>query len=810
MKLSLKWLNDYVPVQDYFEKPDRLVQLLTGVGLEVESTENLGAKFNNVVVGCILEKAIHPGADRLTVCQVTTGHGVVHQIVCGAKNHNQGDRVVVALPGAVLPGDFAIKNSVIRGVESKGMLCSESELGLKEETQGESPGILILPQEATIGVGFSEYMNLDDIVLEIKVTPNRSDCLSHFGLAREIAAIKDLDYHFPFQSLKESSSSTKDKIKLSVKNEELCPRYTGRYISNVRVGPSPQWMKSRLEAVGMKSINNVVDITNYVMLELGQPLHAFDVREIRGGQISVEMAKPGELFKTLDGTELKLTGQELLVKDGERGVALAGVVGGLNSGITAETTAVFLESAYFNPAGVRRSARQHGIETDSAYRFSRGVNPEAVMLALNRASELIQTLAGGDVSGDPIDLYPKPFTRRSISFDIETASKSLGYAVDKQDFIQWMKRLECDVNEEAGAITILPPLYRWDISIDMDLVEEYARLSGYDKIPETLPELKTAPTRDDTEFSYLKSLSEAVRSQGYRQAVNYAFSSQTHQSQFLGDLSKVPFLYGPVAVKIKNPMSDEWSVMRTSLLPALAENMKHNYRHGIQEGRLFEMGHVFQSIDSDYHQSLRVAFILWGHGTSLWDKPVQAKCLFELKGHIESLLATLGVTNWSWKALTATPDFLHPGQNIGLTQDRKPIGVLGALHPLLTEEWKIRVPVAVAELDVVALMTAPQKRKKIKTPTKMPSVERDLAFVMPKTMDAEVVSAVMKKAAGQVLKKITVFDQFMGAPLKDDEKSLAFQLLLQDENATLTEEQLTQIQKKLIDSVSSELSIRIR
>ncbi|MGE3975099.1 MAG: phenylalanine--tRNA ligase subunit beta [Bdellovibrionales bacterium] len=807
MKISLRWLNDYVPVQEYFEKPDKLVQLLTSVGLEVESTEDLGARFKNVVVGCILEKAQHPGADRLTVCQVSTGHGIVHQIVCGAKNHNQGDRVVVALPGAVLPGDFAIKDSVIRGVASKGMLCSETELGLSAD---ESPGIMILPVDAPIGTTFAEYMKLDDVILEIKVTPNRSDCLSHFGLAREIAAIKDVDYNFPLKSFKESSNSTKNEIELVVKNQDLCPRYSGRYIANVKVGPSPLWMKSRLEAVGLKSINNIVDITNYVMMELGQPLHAFDVKELKGKKIIVDMAKPDEAFKTLDGTELKLTGQELLIRDGERGVALAGVVGGQNSGINDDTKNVFLECAYFNPAGVRRTARQHGIETDSAYRFTRGVNPDAVMLALNRASELLQDLAGGELYNSPHDFYPQPIPKKIISFDVETATKSLGYKVEKKDFIQWMERLECEVKDEGETLKISPPLYRWDINQDMDLVEEYSRLNGYDKIPETLPALKSAPARDDQEFLFLNRSSDIIRTQGYRQAVNYAFVSSQAQKQFLGDVSQISFLATSEPVKVMNPISDELDAMRVSLLPGLSENLKYNYRHGVQNGRLFELGHVFHKVESEYHQHLRAAFVVWGQKTNLWEKQKEQTILFELKGHLDILLSQIGIGFWEWKALTGSPAFLHPGQSIGLYHERKPIGVLGALHPLLSEEWKLRVPTVMAEINLSTLMTATKKRQKIRTPSKFPSVERDLAFVMPKEMESAMVTSVMKKAAKEFLKKVDIFDEFLGAPLKENEKSLAFKLTLQDDSGTLTEEKLAELQKRLIDSVSSELLIRIR
>ena len=574
MKISLKWLADYVNVSEFFAKPKELAQILTAAGLEVESIDDLAKRFDSVVIGHILEKGQHPNADRLSLCQVTTGEGKIHQIVCGAQNHKKDDRVVVALPGAVLPGDFAIKQSKIRGVDSGGMLCSEKELGLKTESEG----ILILPENAPIGKKFAEYMGFDDIIFELKVTPNRADCLSHFGLAREIACLLGSECKLPNVKLTEGAQSTQDKISLQVLEPELCPRYTGRSVLQVKIAPSPVWLKKRLESVGLKSINNVVDVTNFVMLELGQPLHAFDVRALKGREIRVALAKAGEVFKSLDGTEIKLQGDELTIRDSERVVALAGVVGGQNSGIHDDTTEVFIESAYFSSSSVRKTSRRCGIETDSSYRFSRGVNPEAVAFARDRAANLIQELAGGEVCGMPYDLYPAPLHKPKIEISIDTLTRRLGYKIGASDFVMWMKRLGCEIHElpqpaanaspnsslgfppstgsvvgssagssaDSSAMTLAgvldsgqrylvqSPMFRWDLNIDMDLVEEFARLHGYQHIPERLSGVDVAPSGDAPSFTFEKRVRHLLKGAGFSQAVNFAFLNDRYQSDLLG------------------------------------------------------------------------------------------------------------------------------------------------------------------------------------------------------------------------------------------------------------------------------------
>lgn len=823
MKISLKWLSDYLDLQDDMTKPDGLAALLTAAGIEVEAVQNLAKSFDHVVIGEILKKDQHPNADRLTLCQVSTGEGVVHQIVCGARNHNAGDRIVVALPGAVLPGNFVIKRSKIRDVESGGMLCSEKELGLKEESEG----ILILPKDAPVGKPFAAYMGLDDVLFELKVTPNRADCLSHFGLAREIGTLRGREARFPNEPIAENGGSTRSQVQVELKDSEMCPRYAGRGVRGVKVGPSPDWLKKRLEAVGINSINNVVDVTNFVMLELGQPLHAFDVRSLQGRKVVIDRAVAGETFTTLDGTDLKLDGSELTIRDGERAVALAGIVGGKNSGIQDDTTEIFIESAYFTPAAVRRTARKFGVETDSSYRFARGTNPEAVPLALNRAAHLVQKVAGGEIMGEPYDLYPHPIVRAPIEISVSMVSERLGYQVAPEDFKNWMKRLGCSLDPlkgsgQADSWQILPPMFRWDLTIDMDLVEEYARLNGYQHIPESLPSLSYMPAENDLMFTLEAKIRRLLQGEGALQAINYGFISSTFQTRILGDVARMNAVGLDVAaepVRLVNPLNEELNVMRTALVPGLLKNMQHNSRHGNTFGRLFELGfgHSVQ-IGGDgkkvYLQQSRLGFAYWGVPADLWKNgdSKEAPTVFSVKATVENLLRALGLRKWRWVQMISgsTPEFLHPGQAASLEVEGKVCGFIGTLHPLLAEELKIRESAAVAEFNLERLLTGQPRFPQYQAISKMPAVDRDIALVMPKELAAASVEAEIRKTAGQLLRELRIFDVFEGGTLPEGQKSVAFRMIFQAQDSTLEDEKVNEMRDKVVKAVVDKFGVSVR
>jgi phenylalanyl-tRNA synthetase beta chain len=814
MKISLKWLQDFVEIKDYMTKPEALGNLLTAAGLEVEEISNKAKDFQNVVVGLILTKDKHPNADKLSLCQVTTGDGVVHQIVCGAQNHKANDRVIVALPGAVLPGNFAIKKAVVRGVDSGGMLCSLKELGLAKE----SGGIEILPPEAIIGKAFAEYKGLDDVTFELKVTPNRADCLSHYGLAREVSCLLDRPLKIHIPDFATSERSTKEQVRLNVQDTEACPRYCGRFISGVKVGPSPEWLKVRLESVGLNSINNVVDVTNYVMMEMGQPLHAFDAREIRGNQINVTKAIAGEIFKSLDGTEKKLTGEELMIKDGERSLAMAGVVGGLNSGVSDATTDLFLEAAYFEPSSVRKASRLHGIQTDSAYRFTRGVDPDGTLRAMDRATELILKVAGGAAFSLPHDVYPKPVRKSPITTNLETISQRLGYPADAALFETFMTRLGCGLEkmQTGGGYQIMPPTFRFDLEIEMDLVEEYARLNGYDKIPEKLPLTSEKPAAHDMNYRLRQKLSRVMRAEGYFEAQNYAFVGEKNEREFLKNFSHLSasgLAVSEKPIKLVNPLSDDINVMRSTLSMSLWKNCLDNYRQGNEAGRLFEIGKTFELKEGGFAEHWRLGVIAWGFQTSLWNANPSHSVVLEVKSALADVMGHFGIVNFKFSQLSdrgQTPDFLHRGQFALLEKEGAKMGFLGSLHPVLLNDEKVRTQVAIAEIELEPLFKGQPRLQKYSDFSRFPKIERDLALLMPKSLPVADVIAEIKKAGGPKLSQVQVFDQYVGDKLPVGQRSVAFRLSFQDENGTLQDDLVLASIKGILDTLGQKWGLTTR
>jgi phenylalanyl-tRNA synthetase beta chain len=814
MKISLKWLNDFVDVKDFFQKPEALADVLTRAGLEVEEIQNKSRDFENVVTGLILEKDKHPNADKLSLCRVTTGEGVVHQIVCGAQNHKTNDRVVVALPGAVLPGNFAIKKAVVRGIESGGMLCSLKELGLA----GDSEGIVILPEDAPIGKSFAEYKGLDDVTFELKVTANRADCLSHFGLAREVACLLGRELKKTTSQPQLSTTTTGSQIGLQVRAQDLCPRYTGRYFRGVKVGPSPEWLKKRLEIVGLNSINNIVDCTNYVMMEFGQPLHAFDASQIRGNTVIVDRAQAGEKFITLDGTELSLTGEELMIRDAERSLCIGGVIGGKNSGVTEVTTDVFLEAAYFIPMSSRKSLRAHGLNTDSGYRFARGVDPEGALNALERATELILKVVGGEAFSQAHDFYPTPQKKESVRLNVQTISDRLGYPADARKFEEFMTRLGCRLEKTAdGEYQILPPSYRFDLEVDMDLVEEYARLNGYDQIPESLPVFKAAPTPQDLNYLLNRKVSEVLRGQGYSQAMHLALVGAKSQLQFLKNLKNMEaagLRVSEVPVKVLNPLNEEQDSMRMCLSFGLFKNVVANFHQGSEFGRLFETGKTFVfEGEQNYSESWRLGLSAWGHRKGLWQQNPQHPLVFELKAAIENLLSQLHITSYSWATISnkgEVPDFLHRGQVAHLVVEGRKVGLIGSLHPVLQEDEKIRVPVALAELDLEALFKNQPRLVKVESLSRFPSIQRDLALVMPKVLKVGDVIKEIRKEAGPYLVDLNIFDVYEGDKLEVGLKSVAFRLIYQDKKDTLRDQIVNESIEKVLAGVKAKFQISVR
>ena len=808
MKISLKWINEFVNISEYFANTQTLSDILTKAGLEVEEVQDKAKDFQNVVVGHIKVKGKHPNADKLSLCQVETAPGQISQIVCGAQNHKEGDKVIVALPGAVLPGNFAIKKSKIRDVESLGMLCSFKELGLADT----SDGIVILPADAPVGKNYAEYAGYDDVTFELKVTPNRADCLSHYGLAREIGCLINKPVRKPEVLKTFASGSTKSKMNLKIENADLCPRYCGRYIQNVKIGPSPDWLVQKLQAVGQNSINNVVDVTNYVMLEMGQPLHAFDADLISGGSVIVRMAKPGEKFKTLKEQEITLKGDELLICDAEKAVALAGVIGGLNSGVSDSTKNIFLESAYFQPMSVRKSSRTHGIETDSAYRFSRGVDPSSTFDIMDRAAFLIQKVAGGDAFGDHHDFYPLPVVKSAITISIATVTDRLGYAADEKLFTQYLNGLQCKVESLGnGSYKVTPPLFRFDLNIDMDLVEEYARLHGYEHIQETIPVFKAEPIAHDFYYAEAQKISQLLRAQSFSGAFNYAFVSQKDETQFIGasaGLQKTGLVTDNESIYLKNPLSEDLNAMRRTLSFGLAQNLVSNVHAGNATGKLFETGVTFFKKDGAFKENIRTALLSWGDEIGLYKN--QTPHVFQVKAAVEKLLAFYQISSFTWVQSSEAPAFMHSGQFAVLNVEGKNVGFVGSLHPAWLAAKKIRCDAAVAELDLNQLLQGQPRPRKFKSLSAFQPVERDFAFVMDaKTAVGDLLKEV-KKAASSNLKQVHIFDIYEGDKLPAGKKSVAIKVELQSFAAQLTDAEIQNLSQKIVEQAQKGVGAVLR
>lgn len=821
MKISLKWLSKYIALQDH--KPQDIAHTLTASGIEVEKVEDKAQAFNKVIIGHIDQMEKHPLADRLTLCQVSIGDGHTHQVVCGATNHKQGDKVVFALPGATLPNGMTIKPVKIKDIMSAGMLCSEAELGLSEESEG----ILILPKEAPVGSHFAQYKGFDDVVLDINVTSNRCDCLSHLGLARELSALLHIKYIPPTVTLGKSQNTP--QVVLTVHQKELCPRYAGRLVRGVKVGQSPHWLVQHLESVGHTSINNVVDVTNFVMLELGQPLHAFDIRFLEGNHIQVDLAKAHEKFTTLDGTELSLDGTELMIRDAEKPVALAGIVGGKNSGILSDTTDVFIEAACFKPEQVRRTCRKFGIETESSYRFSRGIDPETILMALDRACLLIQDVAGGQIDKAFHDFYPTPLVPSSISIHIQDIYDRLGHSVDIQRCHDILTHLGCQVHREEALqqLKITPPSYRKDLLIKEDLIEEIARLEGYEKIPQGKVPTHCLPQPHAREYVLQRRLGQLMAGQGYQQTIHLAFAHLEKQKSFLGDLAplKASGLHFSEHVSLSNPLSQEQAVLKQSLIPDLCHTMIHNCHHKTLYGRIYEMGYAFlqntnsktlkgdkksSAKASDFLEEWRLGCMAWGRPVSAWQKDFPALVL-DVKQHIANLLKALGIVSYQWKTANLTPEFLCPGQVAFLCCEGKNVGYIGTLHPLLLKKHKILVEAVCGEFNLDQLLAHHPRGVKVKAFSRFPSIERDISLVVDPNIEVGQVMQVISKMGGNLLKSVTFFDMYpQKLDPKSKNKSLGFRLSYQKKDGTLKDEDIQQVQNNILDALKNKFAIQLR
>ena len=800
MKVTYNWLKEFV---DFDLSPEALADLLTMLGLEVEGMEKQGCGMDDVVVALVEEKRQHPNADKLSLCRVNNGRELL-DVVCGAQNFQQGDAVALAQIGATLPGDFKIKRSKIRGEESCGMLCSEKELGLAEE----SAGIMVLPDGLPLGTPLFEALGLKDTLLEIGLTPNRADCLSVAGIAREIAAKLGTSVRYPELAFAEGADAAEATIGVTIEDADLCPRYSARYISGCRIAPSPEWLVKRLNAVGMRSISNVVDVTNLVMMELGHPLHAFDCDRLAGRRIVVRRAGEGEVFTTLDDQQRTLTADDLVICDASHPVALAGVMGGLNSEISDTTSNILLESAWFKPAAIRRTSKRLGLHTESSHRFERGADIDMVPRALDRAASLIASLSGGTVARGVVDVYPGTIAPPAITLRPECVGSLLGIEVSKQEVIEILSRLECNVHETAdGPIEVIPPSYRIDIEREIDLVEEIARMKGYDAIPATMPIARVVSDLPTLHQRMERSVRDILVNHGLNEIINFSFISPDAADRLLLPTDDIR----RTAIKLANPLVAEQSVMRTTLLPGVLETVARNTNFRTMDLKLFEIRRRYLPTAEDMpHEPLCIAGALTGSrvGTG-WSSARDTVDFYDVKGIIENLLELLHIRNVSWVADAPEP-YYHPGKSCSVMAGRERIGTFGEIHPTVQASFGIEKSVFAFELDFEKLVIFANQKRTISAPSRFPDSTRDIAMLAPDDVQAERIVSCVNGVKAREIEQVEIFDLYRGAGIQEGFKSIAIRIRYRSYERTLTDDEIGVIHAKVIAALVNKLNVSIR
>ncbi|MGB2869629.1 MAG: phenylalanine--tRNA ligase subunit beta [Bacteroidota bacterium] len=795
MKVSQTWLKKYI---DFKLKPEQFVEGLTMLGLEVESYEDLGKKFDKFVVGEVLERARHPNADRLTVCKVNVGPAV-QEIVCGAPNVAAGQKVAVALVGATIPHNqhdpegnpFTLGRAKIRGVESNGMICSAFELGLGKDADG----ILVLEPEAKVGTPLARHLRQNDIVYEIGITPNRADCLSHIGVAREVALLVNKKVTLPSISLKESSVPASKYAAVKVVDKDGCPRYSARVLRNAKIHPSPRWLQDLLTSVGVRPVNNVVDVTNYVLLEYGHPLHAFDYDKLASHTIVVRKADGGK-FTTLDGKERTLTSETLMICDGERPVAIAGVMGGMNSEISDSTTNILIESAYFNPRSIRRTSKFLGLSTEASYRFERGADSEITVVALNRAAQMMQELTGAEVLKGVIDAYPKKRKAQKIKLRVSRTNAILGTSLQKNEVSKLLGKIGVDVRSgSAEALTATPPSFRNDLTTEIDLIEEVARVYGYDNI-----ETKTRAAIDFSHATRVDRWEDDLRSHLVGSGFNEILAISLQDE-------KTVALPGKAAVRVLNPVSTDMQALRTSLVPGALQVVQHNKNHGTRNLRLFEIGRVFslkegknpELLDA-YEEDERLLVLISGAtGAPSYGTVQREVDLLDLKGELDALLAKFCLDKYRfiyYDNRSALTDLA-----IGVEINGTYAGSFGKVKQELADRFDIEDRVFVCELEVQVLRRGGIQERKYATLPRYPAVSRDLAFSVDQSASQLSVEEVIRESGSPLLRQVVLFDVYVGEQAGQGKKSLAYALEFQSQDHTLTDTEIERVLAQIVENV---------
>jgi phenylalanyl-tRNA synthetase beta chain len=795
MKVQFNWLKEFVPLEI---GPEQAADVLRQVGFEIAGIHRLGGGIEGVVSALVQDVQKHPNADRLSLCRVNDGQQDF-SVVCGAQNVKSGIHVPLARIGASLPNGMKITAAKLRGVESQGMICSAAELGMEEKSEG----IMILDSATPLGVDIKSVLNLDDTIIELEVTPNRRDALSIIGVARELAAALNLSLKNPEPRVRELEIGTS----FAVSNEaaELCPRYIARVIKEVRVGRSPDWMVRRLQRAGIRSINNVVDITNYVMLELGQPLHAFDSMKLRGRRLRIRLAKEGESLQTLEGKTVQLTPEMLVIADEDKPAAVAGVIGGEPSGITEMTSEVVLESAAFAPGSIRKTARKLGISTESSYRFERGSDWNAVALASRRAAQLIQELANG-LGFKPIESAPRANAPTQIKMAISRVKQILGLELKEATIADILRRLGCIINIGSGQMLVTVPTWRTDLSKEADLLEEIARMSGYDTIPTRSPLIAPTTVPDSETWMFERRSAEILVGLGFHEAYNFSFLNDKQAAMV------TPGLGRPVdarALPLANPLSQDQTLMRTSLLPGLLQNALTNFHHSVPGVALFELGRIFDQTGEGVQETRRIGLLLAGaYQPAHWRQKTGKADFYQLLGLIESFLGAFKISDIQKIAGAGTA--FHPQRSATLISGDTVLGWMGDIHPDLATALDINEPFVGAELDIAGVMQTAIKNMAAKAVSAFPPVHRDISLVVPENIPYDKILKTIQATGGPSLDSSTLIDLYRGPTIGADKKSLTLSLMFRRADRTLKDSEVESAMAKIRTDLEKKCEAKIR
>ncbi|HEY3373719.1 MAG TPA: phenylalanine--tRNA ligase subunit beta [Candidatus Aquicultor sp.] len=801
MLVPISWLKDFV---EFDMSPEELAEQLNLTGTAVESIKTLGEGLDHVRVGLLLDVQPHPNADKLSITTVSIGMPDTLQIVCGAKNIKRGDKVPVALIGAHLPNGIEIKPAKLRGVTSEGMLCSKAELGMGDDHSG----IWILPNDIDVGALLADALGLDDTVLELEITPNRPDCLSMIGIAREVSAITDSTLDKPVAEVVEGPEKAADVTSVEILAPDLCPRYTARIIRGIKIGPSPTWMQQRLQKAGMRAINNIVDITNYVMLETGQPLHAFDFNLLHGHRIIVRRAYNDEKMETLDGVTRELDESMLVIADADHAVAIAGIMGGADSEVSDQTADILLESAYFEPTSITRTSRALGLSSESTSRFEKGTDPNGVIYAANMAAQLMEQLAGGIVDEGIIDVYPTPIEPKKLPLRLERVNAILGTDLSMDLVRDILDRLEIRTQVVNGTMEMwaFAPTFRPDLEREIDLIEEAARIYGYNNIKSHLPESSGKKGGLTARQKIAEMIKMQLVGSGLSEIITYSFVDPAEVAKLQAPEGD-PFTW---FVPLMNPLSEEQSVMRTTLLSGLIKTLRYNVNREQYDVQVFEVGHVFwKEKDGELPaQPTMLGIAMTGAWQEdQWYEKKQTVDFFDLKGVIEAVLDELNIGNWSVRQF-AHPS-LHPGRSAELLIGEEPVGFLGELHPEV--QAGLDVPATfVAELNFNTLINHAKVITEFTEIPRYPAVSLDIAVLVNDDVTNDALIEAIKKAGSALLESVRLFDVYRGKGIPEDKKSMAYSMTFRAPDRTLTDEEVLSVRERIVAKLNKELGAEIR